>query len=67
MLLLVVTVFHWQSVAACMTGPDPQERFGIRSGVNVSRKFDYDGDGDLDLRDVAEFMNRMNDGNDSGD
>jgi hypothetical protein len=50
-----------------MTGPDPQERFGIRSGVNVSRKFDYDGDGDLDLRDVAEFMNRMNDGNDSGD
>lgn len=51
-------VFLWAGLCACLTGPDPQERLGIAAGVNISRHYDYDDDGDLDLRDVAEFMNR---------
>ena len=50
------TIFLWIGLAFCLTGPDPQERLGIAAGVNVSGKFDADGDGDLDLLDVAEFV-----------
>jgi len=50
-------VFLWIGVAFCMTGPNPQERLGISVGVNVGGKYDVDGDGDLDLFDVAVVFN----------
>ena len=54
---VVSSAFLWIALAFCLTGPDPQERLGVAAGVNCSGRFDADGDGDLDLVDVAEFLN----------
>jgi hypothetical protein len=49
----------WIALAHCMTGPDSIERLGVQCGVNCGEKYDFDNDRDIDLRDVAEFMNRL--------
>lgn len=55
---LAVTLLDLAGFVSCMTGPSPQELFGTAAGVNVRRKFDWNGDGALDLHDFAEFQNR---------